>query len=101
MHDLLLSTVTGASQGEPGKGDPGTFERVLKVTLLASEWRSCKGGLSTINRELALQLAQHMQVEVTVLVPKFACSEEEKRFARSHKIAIREAAERPSFDSLE
>ena len=73
----------------------------MRVTLLASEWSSSKGGLSTINRQLALLLAQHMQVEVTVLVPQFACSEEERRVARSHNIAIREAERRPGYDSLE
>ena len=91
----------GTSQGEPAQGDLGTSENVLKVTLLASEWRSCKGGLSTINRELALKLAQHKQVEVTILVPQSACSEEERRFAKSHNITIREGLERPDFDSLE
>ena len=101
LQDLFLSTLASTSQGEPAQGNPGTSKIVLKVTLLASEWRSCKGGLSTINRELALQLAQHMQVEVTFLVPQFACSEEERRFAKSHDITIREAAERPGFDSLE
>ena len=101
MQDLSLSTVAGTSQGEPPQGNPGTSKTVLRVTLLASEWSSSKGGLSTINRQLALLLAQHMQVEVTVLVPQFACSEEERRVARSHNIAIREAERRPGYDSLE
>ena len=34
------------------------------------------GGLSTINRQLAIQLAKHSEVEVTLLVPQSACSEE-------------------------
>ena len=89
------------SQGEPAQCDPGKSERVLKITLLASELRSCKGGLSTLNRHLALQLAQHMQVEVTLLVPQFSCSEEERKFAKSRNIAIREAEKRPGYDSLE
>ena len=101
MQDLFFSTVAGTSQGELAQGDRGTSKRVLKVTLLASEWRSCKGGLSTINRELALKLAQDMQVEVTFLVPQFVCSEEEKSFAKSHNITIREAVERPGYDTLE
>lgn len=101
MQDLFLSTVAGTSQGEPAQCVLGTSKRVLKVTLLASEWRSCKGGLSTISRKLALQLAQHMQVEVTLLVPQFVCSEEERRIAKSHNISIREAEERLGYDSLE
>ena len=32
--------------------------KVIRVTILASEWGSSKGGLSTINRELAIQLAK-------------------------------------------
>lgn len=100
-QDLFLSTVAGTSQGELAQCDPETSKRVLKVTLLASEWRSSKGGLSTISRQLALQLAQHVQVEVTLLVPQFACSEEERRVAKNHSIVIREAEERPGYDSLE
>ena len=41
--------------------------RKVKVTILASEWGSSKGGLSTINRELALQLAKCSEVEITIL----------------------------------
>ena len=37
----------------------------VKVTVLASEWGSSKGGLSTINRELAIQLAKRPEVEIT------------------------------------
>ena len=56
------------------------------------------GGLSTINRQLATLLAKHKQVEVTLLVPQFACSEEEKRAAGSHNVAIREAERRPGYN---
>ena len=49
------------------------------------------GGLSTINRQLAIQLAKHSEVEVTLLVPQSACSEEEKRMASRHNVSIREA----------
>ncbi|PFX16502.1 OTU domain-containing protein [Stylophora pistillata] len=63
----------------------------LKVTLLGSEWSSSMGGLSTINRQLAILMAKRTQVDVTLLVPQFACSEEDKRTARSHNVSIREA----------
>ena len=101
MQELCLSTVAGTSQGEPGQDNPGTSERVLRVTLLGSEWRSKKGGLSTVNRHLAFQLAEHMEVEVTLLVPPSACSEEERIDAKSHNIAIREAERLVGYDSLE
>ncbi|CAH3015365.1 unnamed protein product [Porites evermanni] len=69
----------------------------LKVTLLANEWGSSKGGLSTINRTLAIHLAKHANVEVTILVPEFECGEDDKRDAKGHNIAIMEAQRRPGF----
>ena len=48
----------------------------VKVTILASEWGSSKGGLSTINRELAIQLAKCPEVEITFFLPQ--CSQEDK-----------------------
>ena len=71
----------------------------LSVTLLASELDSSKGGLSTVNRELAIELAQHEQVKVTILVPKSSCSEEGKIFAESHNVSIREAERLPGYDN--
>ena len=70
----------------------------MSVTLLASEWDSSKGGLSTFNRELATELAQHEQVKVTFLVPQYSCSEEGKRNAASYKVSIIEADRRPGYD---
>ena len=69
----------------------------LKVTLLGSEWSSSMGGLSTINRQLAILLAKHSDVDVTLLVPQFACSEEERRIARIHNVFLREAQKRPGY----
>ena len=71
----------------------------LKVTILASEWGSSKGGLSTINRELAIQLAKCSGVGITFFLPK--CSEEDKKEALCHKINIIEAGRCPGFDDLE
>ena len=60
------------------------------------------GGLSTINRQLAILLAKHSEVDVTLLVPQFACSEEERRVSRIHNVSIREAQKRPGYaDSLD
>ena len=75
----------------------GKERLVLKVTLLANEWGSSKGGLSTINRTLAIHLSKDPHVEVTILVPEFACGEEDKRAAKSHNISIREAGRLPAF----
>ena len=63
--------------------------QMLRVTLLSSEWRSTKGGVSTINRELAIQLAKLPNVEVSVYLPE--CSEDDKRVAASHRVKLIEA----------
>ena len=59
------------------------------------------GGLSTTNRKLAIMLAKHELVEVTLLVPPSALSEEDKKTATSHNIAVREVQRRPGYDSLD
>ena len=69
------------------------------MTLLSSEWRSTKGGLSTINRELAIQLAKHSNVEVSMYLPQ--CSEEDKRAAAAHNVCIIEAEKIPGYDPID
>ena len=71
----------------------------LQVTVLASEWRSTKGGLSTISRELAIELAKCPEVDITFFVPQ--CSEEDKKTALSHHIQIVEATRLTGYDELE
>ena len=72
----------------PQERDPIHGSRKLQVTILASEWGSTTGELSTINRELAIQLAKFSYVEVTFLLPE--CSDKDKKAAASHGISIRE-----------
>ena len=94
MHHLyfqeLHSAFSDITQSHPESS-------ILKVSLLANEWGSSKGGLSTINRTLAIHLAKHPNVEVTILVPQFKCSEDDKRAAKGHNIAIREVERHPAF----
>ncbi|XP_068756018.1 protein NLRC3-like [Montipora capricornis] len=71
----------------------------VQVTILASEWGSSKGGLSTINRELAIQLAKFPEVQITYFLPK--CSEEDRKVALSHGIKILEATRLPGYEELE
>ncbi|XP_068697676.1 uncharacterized protein [Montipora foliosa] len=71
----------------------------VQVTLLASEWGSSKGGLSTINRELAIQLAKFPEVQITYFLLK--CSYEDKSEAHRHGITILEATRLPGYDELE
>ena len=71
----------------------------LRITLLADEWKSSKGGLSTINRELAIQLAKHPNVLATFFVPK--CTEDDKKAGSSHNISVVEAKERPGYPPVD
>ena len=73
--------------------------QLLRVTLLSSEWKSLKGGLSTINRELAIELAKNPNVEVCVYLPK--CSEEDKNVASGHNVQLIEAEELPGFEPID
>ena len=69
----------------------------LNVTLLGGQWASSAGGLSTLNRELAIHLSKHPMVEVTLLVPEGACKDEDKRAAQRFGINVVDAKERPGF----
>ena len=72
----------------------------MRVTLLSSEWKSTKGGLSTINRVLASQLAKHPGVEVSVYLPQ--CSKEDKQVAASqYSVKLIEAEPMVAFDPVE
>ena len=73
--------------------------RKVRVTILASEWGSSKEGLSTVNRELAIQLAKCPEAEITFFLPK--CSQEEKKSAFQHNIRIIEATSRPGLEELD
>ena len=74
--------------------------QILNITLLASEWKSSAGGLSTLNRELAIHLAQIKNVRVSLLVPEGACNDEDKREARSFGISILDAKKCVGLDPL-
>ncbi|XP_044176148.1 uncharacterized protein LOC114963310 isoform X4 [Acropora millepora] len=73
---------------------------VLNITLLASEWKTSEGGLSTFNRELAIHLAQIQNVRVSLFVPEGACNDEDKREARSFSISILDAGRCFGVDPL-
>ena len=94
-------TTSSTLRVEPGQSDGFSARSVLKVTLLGSEWNSSEGGLSTLNRELAIYLSKHPKVEVTLLVPEGVCKDEEKREAGSYEITIVEAKEQTGYDPLD
>ena len=68
----------------------------ISAVLLASEWGSKRDELSIFNRELAVQLAKHVDVQVTVFLPR--CDEEEENEALSHSVTLVQATRRPGFD---
>ena len=71
----------------------------LKVTLLSSQWRSTKGGMSTINRELAIQMAKCDNVEVCIYLPSFG--DEDKKEALDCKVHLLKAKERVGYDPID
>ena len=73
----------------------------LYITLLGSEWNSLAGGLSTLNREFAIHLAQHTNVRVSLLVPEGACNDNDKREAQSLDINVVEAKQCPGYEPLD
>ena len=67
--------------------------------MLSSEWRSSTDGdLSTINRELAIQLAKHPNVDVCVFLPNY--SEEDRSSAESHNVKLIEADKIPGVEPV-
>ena len=71
----------------------------IKVVLLASEWGSKRGGLSTFNREFAIELAKHPEVQVSVFLPR--CDHEEENAALKHNVTLIQAKRRPGYDENE
>ena len=75
-------------------------EGKLRVTLLSAEWKaSINRDLTTINRELAIQIAKHPNVEVSVFLPQ--CSEEDKRDADSYNVKLIEAVKLSGFEPVD
>jgi hypothetical protein len=70
-----------------------TANKTINILLVASEWSSSKGGLSTLNRQLAIALAEEGH-RVTCLVPKAESAD--KSSARAQKVTLIDAgAEEP------
>ena len=63
---------------------------------MSAEWKASRNGdLTTINRELAIQMAKHPNVEVSVFLPQ--CSEEDKKDADSYNVKLIEAVRVPGL----
>ena len=74
-----------------------TFSDEIKVTILTHKWSFPFSAFSYLSRELAIQLAKHPQVKVSLLVPQKSFTEEEKNDAHSYGITTVEAKARPGF----
>lgn len=72
---------------------------LLRVTILGDEWGSSKGGLSTINKELAIQLAKHPNLDISVYLPQ--CNAKDKSDASVHNVQLMEAEELPGYDPID
>ena len=98
VQDVCTPSSPPPSSSSSSDAEQGHSERlILKVTLLANEWGLSRGGLSTINRTLAIHLTKDPHVEVTILVPEFECGEKDKREAKSYIISIIEAGHLRGF----
>ena len=75
-------------------------ERKLRVTLLSAGWKaSSNEDLTTINRELAIQMAKHPNVEVSIFLSQ--CSEEDKKDADSYNVKLIEAVKLSGFEPVD
>ena len=67
---------------------------------MSAGWKaSSNGDLTTINRELAIQMAKHPNVEVSVFLPQ--CSEEDKKDADSYNVKLIEAVKLSGFEPVD
>lgn len=97
--EKIILTITFTFENQIWSISFQTSSRKLKVTLLSTEWGSTTGGLSTMNRELAIQLAKHSNVEVCMYLPCF--SDEDERAAAHSSISLLKAKERHGYDPVD
>ena len=95
-----FSTALPSPKAPEGTDSSNSLKEDLKVIILADEWNSLKGGLSTFNRELAIHLASRSDTQLTVFVPHGACEEKEKAAAAEQFVSIIEAEELVACSSL-
>ena len=68
---------------------------------MGDEWGSSKGGLSTLNRELAKHLARQPGLEVTILLPNYTESERQDADTFNLRLATPELETKPVSDRIE
>ncbi|XP_067016496.1 uncharacterized protein [Acropora muricata] len=98
--DDLSQTAQETSSEEAPKGSLNLpSSEKLKVTLLADEWGSTKVELSTMNTELAIQLAKDDNVEVSMYLLAF--SNEDKIAADKCRVHLLKAVEKPGYEPID
>ncbi|XP_067057647.1 uncharacterized protein [Acropora muricata] len=99
-NEVLKNYLGENKKEEAPKGSlNSTSSEKLKVTLLTCEWASTKGELSTINRELAIQLAKDDNMEIWMYLPAF--SSEDENAARKYRVHLLKAEEKPGYDPID
>ena len=71
----------------------------MSALLLASEWGLKLGGLSTFNRELAIHLAKHPGVQVSVFVLR--CDHNETPAALNSNVTLLQGTRMPGYDEID
>ena len=71
------------------------------MILLTSEWGSTnyKGGISTINRELAIHLARYDNLEVCMYLP--LPTDKDKKVTDKCRVRVRKAKKRSGYDPID
>ena len=83
-------------------GADAVVDECIDVMFICSEWGSSKGGLSTFNRELAVNLAKYSKARIRVHCYVCQSTEEERREASGNGIHLITARRPPgSSDPLE
>ena len=89
MQALVLNGTASVNQRQPE--EPGTRNdpcRKIDVVTIGDEWGSKHGGMSTMNREIAINMASHCNVRVTFLIVGGSCNIEEKKEAESKNVEL-------------
>ena len=101
FHQVSSSSDASASPSEEARESCLTLtsSRKLQVTLLSNEWGSTKGGLPTINRKLAIQLAKDGDVKVCMYLPYV--SDKDKKAAADCGVDLLIAKEKPGNEPID
>ena len=77
-------------------------DQCIDVMFISSEWGSSKGGLSTFNRELAMNLAKYSKDKIRVHCFVCQSTEEERKYASNNGIHLISAQRLPGYsDAIE